>query len=151
MNIPDRIKMITYIQKRASPGMFALLRFETSRKNPYDFIFGPSDSRGQIEVSSQQILEESRKSQELFVMDYADLKSSWTGSMTVSPMNRAALQRALSACRLFRKFEYPPNYEQDLEAAEATLGKIPAAELSITVQFESQEPPKIQTVRVPAT
>ena len=151
MNVPSRIKMTAYIQDRASAGMFAFLSFGMSRKNAHHFIFGPSNAEGQIEVTGQQILKESRKNQDLFIMDYAHLPSFWTGSITVSPMNREALQRALYACRLFRKFEYPPNYEQDLLAAEAMLGRTPDAELSITVLCEPKEAAKIQPVRVSAT
>ena len=132
-------------------GMFAFLKFVMARKNSFDLLFGPSDARGEIEVTRDRVLNEARKSMELFVMDYVDIESHWTGKLQVTPMNRQATTRALSAYRLFRRYEYPPDYEKNLQAADAALSQVPKLRLVAVVQCKTSEPVEVESIAVSAS
>ena len=125
-----------------------MLEFPMSQKNPYQLAFGPSNSEGNIRVTADQIRKEALKVNQLFVMDYAPLEAFWTGTIRIVPLNREALQRALSAARLFRRYEYPPGYQDLLLAAAAILSKSAGTKLSATVQCDTGEPITIDAASV---
>jgi hypothetical protein len=146
LKTPEKIRIATKINGREAPGMFAMLKFVMAKKNSYNLVFGPSDAKGQIEVTRDQILSEARKTKELFLMDYADIESFWTCKLLVTLMSREAIQRALSASRLFRRYEYAPNYEEQLRAADNVLAQTPEAELSVSVLCQPSENIDIESV-----
>lgn len=121
-----------------------------ARKNHFDLLFGPSGQGGEIKVTSEHVLEEAHKSMELFLMDYADIESYWTGKLEVTPLNRNAVERALSAYRLFRRYKYPPGYEENLRAADAALVQLRDAELTVAVHCETPDPIEAVSIRVAA-
>lgn len=133
-------------------GVFVMLKFVVARKNPYNLVFGPSDKQGKVEVSRHQIIAEAKKTMELFPMDHWNIDVDWTGVLCVTPMNREALARALSAFRLFRgNYDYSPGYEELLRAADAILARRSKAEMTATVQCDATEPVTIGTVSVSTT
>jgi hypothetical protein len=148
LKIPEKIEITVSSGGRPLAEMLVMLTFLMERKNHHQCIFGPSDENGRIEVPQEQIRREARKSMELFLMDYADIETYWTGNLRVTPMDRAALARALSAFRRFRGFEFAPGYEQSLQAADAALANIPNAEIVPAAQCESSEPVRIEAVSV---
>jgi len=148
LKIPARIKIAITAGERHIQGMFVMLTFVMARKNPFNLLFGPSDGRGEIEVTRDQILEEANKSMELFLMDYADIESYWTGKLKVTPMNRDAVERALSAYRLFRGYNYPSGYEENLRTADASLVRLREMELTATVDCKTPHPIEVESIRV---
>jgi hypothetical protein len=116
-------------------GMFVVLRFSAARKNSYEMAFGPSNELGRIEITRDQILREARKSMELFLMDYAEIESVWTGKLRVTPMNREAIRCALSAFRRFQSsYQYPLGYEESLKTADVFLAQKGKASLTAAVE-----------------
>ena len=65
--------------------MFVMRKFGAARKNSYNLHFGPSDERGKMEVSRDQMLHEARKTANLFLMDYGGIEIEWTGALGVTP------------------------------------------------------------------
>jgi len=147
LKIPARIKIAITAGERHVQGMFVMLTFAMARKNPFNLLFVPSDRGGGIEVTRDQILEEAHKSMDLFLMDYADIESYWTGKIKVTPMNREAVERALSAYRLFRKCKYPPGYEENLRTAHAALVQFREMELKAIVDCETPDPIEVESIR----
>lgn len=136
---------------RRKMGMFVMLKFVAARKNSYNLLFGPSDERGKIEVSRDQILYEAQKTANLFLMDYGGIEIEWTGILGVTPMNRQALAGALAAYKLFKSsYEYAPGYEEALKAAEAFLSQEGDVEMNATFQIETKEPATLEIVAVRA-
>jgi hypothetical protein len=132
-------------------GMFVALTFPVVRKSPYGFLFGPSDLRGRIEVSRDQILSQAKKAVDLFPMDHWSLELDWTGVLRVTPVNREGLAGALHAFRLYRgNYDHGPGYEESLKVADAILARRGEAEMTATVRFEAKEPVTIETVRATA-
>lgn len=109
------------------------MRFLAAKKSPFDFVFGPSDTEGKIEISRDQIILEARKTIDLFPMDYWNIESDWTGVLRVTPMNRESITRALSAVRLYRSHDYRPGYQASLKAADGILAEKSGTELTATV------------------
>jgi hypothetical protein len=152
LRVPAKIETTIKTNGQEMKGTFVMLKFLTAKKNPYDLVFGPSDEQGRIVVMRDQIIGEARKTLELFLMDYGDLETEWTGKLRVTPMNRESIERALSALRLFgRVHEYPPGYEESLKAADALLAQRGEADLIATVQCETEEPISVETTSVRAT
>ena len=88
-------------------------------------------------MTREEILTEARKGDNFFLMDYAGLEQSWTGRLLVTPINREAIKRALSAFHLYRQFPYPANYSETLNLADAALVGISQQELTVVVQHDS--------------
>src|SRR5260370_29029528 len=151
MRLPNRMKITIEAGGRPTSQMFVTLKFVTSQKNPFNLVFGPSDVHGIIEVTKEQIITEAAKTRDLFLMDYADIESCWTGTLFVAPLNREAIRRALSAFKMFRRYTYPDNYEENLLPAEPPLARIPQVELRATVQCDSPEKVHIEAVAATAT
>lgn len=147
MRIPEKLSIAITADGVPLEGIPVLLTFVMARKNNHDLVFGPSDKSGDICVSGDQIRSGARKNVEFFLMDYADVESFWTGMLRITPMNRQAVERALSAFRIFRRFKYPPGYEEMLQRADATLKKFPKAKLEARVHIE---PPGSFTVEMMA-
>ena len=152
MRIPAKMLITIKVGDRPTKGMFVILKFLMARKNSYNLVFGPSDEQGRVEATRDEIIKDARKSMELFLMDYGEIKTYWTGQLQVTPMNRESIGRALSAIRLFRDvYEYPHGHEELLRAADAALAQMGDAELTTVVQTETDESIAVETVSVRAT
>jgi hypothetical protein len=152
VRVPQKMVITIKIGGQQTAGMLVMLKFLTVRKNPYNLVFGPSDEKGRVVVTREQVIAEARKSMELFLMDYGEIEAEWTGKLQVTPMNRESIGRALSALRLFRRVhEYLPAYEESLGAADALLAQKGEADLTATVQCETEKPIAIETVPVRST
>lgn len=151
LRIPERVEITVAVGGRPTMGMFVMLKFGAARKNSYNLLFGPSDERGKIEVSRDQILHEAKKTANLFLMDYGGIEIEWTGALGVTPMNRQALAGALAAHKLFKSsYECASGYEKALKAAEAILSQEGDVEMNATVQCETKEPVTMEIVAVRA-
>ena len=151
MRVPEKIRIILAAENRPIKGLFATLKFATARKNPFNMVFGPSGDTGEIEATRDQILKEAQKSRNLFLMDYGDLETEFTGQLTVTPMNRQSVEGALKAYRLFTgNYEYPANYEEMLHRAHAILTGLAGSQLTATVSCEPDKSAVVETVPVAA-
>jgi hypothetical protein len=150
MRIPDTIHVVISAGKQPVPGMLAMLKFVTSQKNSFNFVFGPSDAAGNIQLSREQLIAEAQKDREFFLMDYAEIEFAWTGTLIVTPMNRDAIKRARSAFELFRLYPFRGDYKESLDAADAALSQIPNAELIAHAQCSTTENTHIEVVTVTA-
>lgn len=146
--MPDKLQITTGVGGRPAPGMLVLFKFLALKKSPFDFVFDPSDAQGKIEVSRDQILLEARKTIDLFPMDHWNIEADWNGVLRVTPMNREALARALSAIRLFRSYDSPPGYEEALRTADAILARTSKGEMTVTVECDGKEPVSVETISV---
>jgi hypothetical protein len=146
LKIPKQITITISTGGKPLVGVPVNLVFLMKQKNHHSFVFGPSDVSGQICVTNDEIKHEARKTMELFLMDYADIEAHWTGTLHVTPMNREAIKRALSAYRQFRTHEFPPHYEEMLLSADSILSGIPTATLEASVRCEPHQRLTIETV-----
>jgi len=148
LRVPEKIEIVIEVGEQPTMGMLVILKFLTARKNSFDFAFGPSNVKGVIEVSRDEILSEARKTIDLFPMDHWNIEVDWTGVLRATPMNRESLGRALSAVRLFGSHNYAPGYEESLKAADAILARKGKAKMKATLHCDSTELVRIETVDV---
>ena len=151
MRIPDSLDITTLTDGLPAAHMLVFLKFLASRKNPHNMLFGPSGPDGKISISRTQLLAEAKKTMDLFLMDYVGIEAAWTGTLVVTPLNREAISRARSAFQRFASYNYPANYKETLDAADAALAQAPSAKLSAIVQCSASEDIHIETVTVAAT
>jgi hypothetical protein len=138
LKVPVNISITLVADGKPLAGVPVNLTFIMAQKNNHNFVFGPSDTSGNIRITHDEIRREARKTMELFLMDYADIDAHWTGRLQAKPMNKEAIKGAHSAYRQFGSDQFPAGYEQMLLAAAAILSKIPTAKLEVGVQCEPQ-------------
>jgi hypothetical protein len=150
LRVPEKILINITANGKPLGGIPIRLSFVMAQKNHHGFIFGPSDSSGLIQVDGDEIRREARKEMEIFLMDYADIDTYWTGVLRVTPVNRESLKKALAAYRQFRHCEFPPGYEEMLLAADAILSRTPTAKLEASVRCEPDQGFTVEAVPVQA-
>jgi hypothetical protein len=115
VKLPDTVLVTVTRADQPIPDMWVVLEFPMAQKNPYQLAFGPTNGLGQIRVTADEIRAEALKVNNLFLMDYVSIERFWTGTLRVTPMNRPALERALSAQRMFHNYKYPEGYREMLQ------------------------------------
>jgi hypothetical protein len=150
LKVPEKTTITVTTGGKPLAGVPVKLIFLMGKKNHHSFVFGPSDVTGKISIGGDEIRREARKTMELFLMDYADIEAHWTGRLRVIPMNRESIKTALLAFRRFRSFEFPPNYEDMLLAADAILSRIPTATMEVSICCEPEQGVTVEAVPVPA-
>jgi hypothetical protein len=141
VKLPEKLLLTVSADGQPFAGMLVKLEFPMSAKNPHHMVFGPSDSAGQITITGEQMSTEAKNTQDLFLMDYDQLESGWTGRLKVRPMNLPMIKRALAAYRTFGSDQYAPGYENNLRVARTILAKMPEA--TLRVQINSQAPESV--------
>src|SRR5256885_16029880 len=94
--IPDRLTAVVLADGKAEQGILVMLSLEMSKKNSFNFIFGPSDRHGKIQVSKKDLEKEVERSLNVFPTDYEDL-SCFQGMVIVQAMSLDQIQSAIAA------------------------------------------------------
>ena len=129
------------------PGAYLTVTLATLRKNPFHLAFGPADESGRVEVSRDDLILEGRKTADAFPMDYGHPEGDWSGRLVVEPMNRADIERALSAFELWQAgLDFPAGYRDGLHAFSERLGHHVGEALDARVEID---PPQSADVIVP--
>ncbi|WP_242395822.1 hypothetical protein [Anaeromyxobacter oryzisoli] len=119
---PNEIVVVVKRNGIPVPGMFVLCTLRSTRKNDFKLVFGPTDSAGRLRVSREDLLREGGNEKRLFPMDYGDVEADFSGELKVTPMNREALSRALTAYSMFNNVSpYPAGYEENVRRARDAL------------------------------
>jgi hypothetical protein len=118
IQIPDRITCQASIDGQPVAGVLITARFGVTHKNAYSFIFGPTNDEGVAELSKSEIIESADKELELAMMDFNPLEGAFNGIITLRPMSREDIERAIDAYDFYKESaEYPKGYRQTLQQA----------------------------------
>lgn len=102
---PNIIKIIIFEGGTGHPisNIAAQIKLFANRKNDYNFILPLSDETGCINVTKDWLLEEIKKEQMLFVMDYSSTLDDCKPYVEVSILDTEALSRAVNAMFLYQE------------------------------------------------
>lgn len=113
--LPEHIEVRCKVKGAPFKGAWIILVIKTSYKNPFNLLFGPTNSLGEIAITRAQVLAEAEKNRRMFLMDYGHPEEDWTGHIEIEPMNVEDVQKALQAHELFKgAFKYPEDFQQKL-------------------------------------
>jgi len=135
--LPDRLAITTLLDGHALPSQMVMVTLGMEQKNDYALAFGPTDSCGRIEIASKQLVDAATEERRLFMMDYLDLEAGFTGSITLTVLDLASLDRAIAAWNMFRGVTpYPPGYEVAIRAARQVIMAEPGGNLVALVESD---------------
>lgn len=93
------------------------IHFEMSKKNNFSYTTFVGED-GIARVSGEELLKTFDETRFLFLMDYVEPRSNFTGSITARVLSNSDLLRAIRAFERFHgKVQVPTDYEKDLRAA----------------------------------
>jgi hypothetical protein len=132
--LPAHLVITVFGDLKPIGGQFVRVVLGMTTKNDFSVLVGPSTDSGQIEVTREMMLRECAEERRLFIMDYADPETAFSGTIRIVPLGRADLGRALNAYRQFQSVTpYPPGHERNLESAVRSLDQTAVGALTATV------------------
>ncbi|MBB6214116.1 hypothetical protein HNQ80_000185 [Anaerosolibacter carboniphilus] len=101
---PDTIKILVLDKDSKKPisNIATKIKVFASHKNDYNFILPLSDEMGYIKITKDWLMEEIKKEQALFVMDYSSMLEDCKPQIEISVLDTEALSRAVNAMYLFQ-------------------------------------------------
>ena len=148
MRLPERIEVAVTVDGKPLEGQFINLTIVTTFKNNFHLLFGATADDGKLVITRNRIISEALRDQELFVMDYGDPESHFSGEIVVSILGKKAIERAIDAYYIFKDaIGFPPDYLGQLHRAHKILAALEGKEISLDV---TQWEPGNVSIRVEA-
>lgn len=112
---PSRVTV--RVRRQPAEGLAVSLSFEMKEKNSFTYTaFLGSD--GIAEISGDELLQTFHEDKAMFMSDYVDPLSGFTGRITAKVLSTAELLEAVKAFEVFRRVcSFPIGYEEHLRAA----------------------------------
>jgi len=106
------------------PGLAVRIVFRMLKKINFNYTVFVG-SNGVANLSAEELLTAFDETRSVFLMDYVDPRSHFSGEITAEVLNGSDLSRAIDAFELFRgQVSFPPDYEKNLGNA-ASKGQSP--------------------------
>lgn len=122
MRLPSSVSVAVELAGKRVPGLFIDVVLRTKHKNHFLLVLGPTDERGMISFTREQILEECDRHRSLFIMDYSHPEQDSAGAMDITVTSLDNLQRAVEGFDAFHEtLEYPGQRRVDLVHALETM------------------------------
>ena len=133
----EKTRFPQYVVVRAdSPqaiGLAVSLSFHMNKKNDFNYIVF-LDANGQARVSQDELLEVFDKEGNVFLMDYANPRTAFTGKVSALILNASDIQQAFEAYQRYKSFlVYPDHYEDRLKAAIKQCEHISSYHLEVDI------------------
>ena len=137
VRLPQKLRVHISSDGEPLPGMLALVTIETNFKNSFTVVIGPTDEGGNASLSREEMLEQTKSDQELFLMDYGDPEASATGRIVIRLMLLQDIERALEGYEQFHfHVRYPEGYKDNLNRAARLLEQLDDRPRSLSVASE---------------
>ena len=116
--IPERLICQATLEGKPVAGVLIHAGFGVEEKNPYGFIFGPTNHDGCVIITREEVLKRADAELAMAMMDFVPLKGGFTGTITLKVLDKDGIGRAIQAYQSFHKFTYyPSGYLSGLESA----------------------------------
>jgi hypothetical protein len=139
MNTPVSFPRRTIVRATPLPpeGLAVRLSFAMLKKNSFDFVvFLGAD--GIAEISEDELLAWFDQERNMFIMDYVDPRTNFTGQVTAKVLSTTELQGALRAFEKYSRYsKYPDNYKKFLNLA-IERGQDDTAKYHVVIQLEER-------------
>jgi hypothetical protein len=137
MKLPERLEVQVLADEKRAAGMFVCVTIRTTRKSDFGLGFGPTNEAGELVILRSDLLREAEKERALFIMDYGHPEDDFAGEIVVKPLNRNALQQAITAYDTYQQVTpYPRCYGEQIQEARASLEKWKPRTLRAEVKVE---------------
>jgi hypothetical protein len=120
-SVPSRLVIRLTVDDEPLPGVFAIVTLPMWSKNQYALPFGPSDERGVISVSGDDLMRGAATIQDLSPMDYASFPAEWSGGIGAEIVDAFSVQRIRDAIGLWGGDHLPGGIRDDLDGYEARM------------------------------
>ena len=116
--IPKKLTCKAILSSEPISGVLLLAKFSVCKKNPYCFIFGPTNQYGDASITREEIIGQAKSQLELSLMDFVPLNEGFSGAISVKAMGITEIQAAIKAYEVFHECaNYPMRYLDTLEDA----------------------------------
>jgi hypothetical protein len=146
--LPETLTVDCFVAGNPLPGAYVTVTLAALRKNPFHLVRGPADQSGRIQVTRDDLIRQAREEVHTFPMDYGDPEGDWSGRLVIELMNRADIERALSAFELWQAagLDFPADYSDGLRTFSQRLGRHAGEALQAQVEID---PPQGAEVVIP--
>lgn len=133
--LPQALSILCRADGTLQADLVVAVTLQTTAKNDFNLIAGPSDANGKIYLTQGEMKSEVQRSADAFPADYAGL-SAFSGVIVVSPLDHVHLEAALDAYDLYQAaIPYTADYRTKLEKAWMTLSRMLPKRLDVEVQM----------------
>jgi hypothetical protein len=148
--LPTELKLVVLISGKPVPKAWIAVTLPMKSKNPYRLLFGPGSDDGVLAVLRADIEREVSMVRDLFLMDYSDPASGWTGELMVHPLNRSDIANVLLAYDAFGSTGfYPVGLPGMLTELDDLLSADEGERLDVEVTYTGGEGVRVFTVSRP--
>ena len=135
--LPNRIECVVAQNGTPVMGLMLWAEFKTIRKNPYSFVFGPTNYEGYACLDRATIIQKADSQLNLALMDFDPLDKAFTGVVRVAVMQEGDVKNALCAYDFFKSVaNFSDRYEDDLKSALVALRHMDTHKLSVRAKVE---------------
>jgi len=123
------------VDQQRAEGLAVRLCFEMKNKNNFTYtVF--LDPYGTAMISSDELLKNFNEDRKMFLSDYTDPMTNFTGKITANVMNEADLNNAMKAFCVFKnKCSFPAGYMEHLKVALSRSKDANAPQYQVDVQI----------------
>jgi hypothetical protein len=114
-------------------GAYVTVSLPMWTKNQYALLFGPSDERGVISITGDELMSGVRAEQDMFPMDYVSFPAEWSGGIGAEILEAAGVQRLREAIGVWGDDHVPHRLAADLDAYEERVQLHAARKLTAEV------------------
>jgi hypothetical protein len=115
---PSQVVIRCTLDDEPFAGAYVTLSLPMWSKNQYALLFGPSDERGVISVTRDELMRSVHDDEAAFPMDYASFPDEWSGGIGAAVLDAAGVQRLRDAITLWGDGHLPPALAADLDGYE---------------------------------
>jgi hypothetical protein len=104
-------------------------------KNQYALLFGPSDERGVISITGDELVSAARAEAGMFPMDFVAFPAEWSGGIGAKILDAAGVQRLREGIRVWGDDHVPHRLAADLDAYEKRVQPLAGRKLKAEVAY----------------
>lgn len=137
MKLPEQIEVTATVDSKPLEGVLILVTIVTTYKNDFHLLFGPTDDKGRLVITRDEMIREAQRERELFLMDYGDPEINFAGELVISIFGREKLKNAITVYPDFKDVvEFPPDHLNHLHRAQEILGNLAGKDIVLNIALK---------------
>ena len=118
---PSRVVIRCTADDEPFVGAYVIVSLPMWSKNQYALLFGPSDERGLISISADDLTRQARHEEAAFPMDYVSFPAKWAGGIGAEILDADGVQRLREAISVWGDGHLPALLAGDLDGYETRI------------------------------
>ena len=138
--IPD-LEVRCAVDEEPVAGAWVSATLHMTDKTDFVSFHGPADKEGLVAVTSDDILEWTKRNRAFAPNDYLDPEQDWAGTLTLAPLTPEAARAAIKFYKMFQeRLDYPETFSQDLRAMIAAVEPYRERMMTLSLATPNPEP-----------